>query len=272
MLKKVLLNLYFWPLFSLVTLAAVLLSPVLLAGNLIFTRQPTARMVRKCIRLYGWILVRVIPFMAPVTVEDRSGGIEEPVIFVPNHCSSVDPYLFGMLPLDNAFVTSWPFRIPLYNFFMHLSGYINSNKGWKHVLERGSELLGSGCSLIIWPEGHRSRDGKLRRFKNGAFQLALSTGRPVVPVCVIGSRQMLPPGSRFLTPARIRMILLPAITPSGRSNSPEDIRSLKMRVKNALAEELAGNTRATRRQNCPSSSSCSCLHETGRTPGNEAAC
>ena len=121
---------------------------------------------------------------------------------------------------------------------MHLAGYINSTNGWDHVHQEGTKLLESGCSLIIWPEGHRSRDGKLRRFKNGAFQLALATGRPIVPVCIVGSRQMLPPGKRFLSPARIRIILLPTLMPSGNSNNPDDIRSLKDRTREAIAEEL----------------------------------
>lgn len=236
-MKKLLLNLYYWPMFLLVTVVAITISPFLLLGNLLHP-QPVDRLIRRSIRVYGWFLIRVIPFMAPVVLDDRSGGFAKPAIFVPNHNSSLDPYLFGLLPLDNAFVTSWPFRIPFYNLFMRLAGYIDSTLGWQHVRAQGQKLLAQGCSLIIWPEGHRSRDGKLRRFKNGAFQLALASGRPIVPVCILGSREMLPPGGRLLNPARIRVVLLPPLTPQGDPANPEDIMALKNQVRAAITAAL----------------------------------
>jgi 1-acyl-sn-glycerol-3-phosphate acyltransferase len=235
---KFFLNIYLWPMFLLLTFLGFAVTPLLLLGNLVLTNMPTARLVRQGIRLYGWLLIRIVPFMAPVELEDRSGGIAGPVIFTPNHNSSVDPFLFGMLPMDNAFVTSWPFQIPFYNFFMHLAGYINSTKGWIHVRKRGKELLDSGCSLIIWPEGHRSRTGRLGRFKKGAFQMALATGRPIIPVCITGSQQILPPGRIFLTPARVKIILLPAINPVGNIEQPAAIKVLKERARAAIAAEL----------------------------------
>lgn len=236
-MKKLLLNLYYWPLFLLVTVIGFGISPLLLLGNLLLP-QPTDRMIRRSIRVYGWFLIRVIPFMAPPILDDRTGGFAKPAIFTPNHNSSIDPYLFGLLPLDNAFVTSWPFHIPFYNLFMFLAGYIDSTRGWDHVEKQGKKLLDQGCSLIIWPEGHRSRDGRLRRFKNGAFQLALATGRPIVPVCILGSREMLPPGQRLLNPARIRVVLLPPIIPAGSADNPEDIMALREQVRAAIAAIL----------------------------------
>jgi len=236
--------------FLLVTVIAFGISPLLLLGNLLLP-QPTDRMIRRSIRVYGWFLIRVIPFMAPVRLDDRSGGFTQPAIFVPNHCSSLDPYLFGLLPLDNAFVTSWPFHIPFYNFFMYLARYIDSTRGWPHVQEEGKKLLARGCSLIIWPEGHRSRDGKLRRFKNGAFQLALASGRPIVPVCILGSRTMLPPGSRLLNPARIRVVLLPPLLPVGSASNPDDIKALKDQTKAAIVAALAKEAAAEAVRNCP---------------------
>lgn len=249
-MKKLLLNLYYWPMFLLVTVVAFGISPLLLLGNLLLP-QPTDRMIRRSIRVYGWFLIRVIPFMAPPVLDDRSGGFTKPVIFVPNHNSSIDPYLFGLLPLENAFVTSWPFHIPIYNFFMFLAGYIDSTRGWGHVHRQGKKLLTRGCSLIIWPEGHRSRDGQLRRFKNGAFQLALATGRPIVPVCILGSREMLPPGRRLLNPARIRVVLLPPLTPVGSADNPEDIMALKEQTRAAIAAVLL-----TERQTAADTAAC----------------
>jgi len=272
-LKKLLLNLYYWPMLLLVTGVAITISPVLLLGNLLFFRLPIDRLIRQSIRIYGWFLIRMVPFMAPVTLDDQSGGFEGPAIFVPNHNSSIDPYLFGLLPLDNAFVTSWPFRIPFYNLFMHLAGYIDSTKGWHNVKEQGLKLLAKGCSLIIWPEGHRSRDGRLRRFKNGAFQLALATGRPIVPVCILGSRKMLPPGSRMLTPARIRMILLPPILPIGDPSNPDHIKALKEKTSRTIARVLVSEQEPLPEnpQACPNPE-CTSLCQAGNTLTDRKTC
>ena len=177
--------------------------------------------------------------MATVTVEDFSCGIRPPVIFVANHNSSIDPYLFGMLPFENAFVTSWPFRIPVFNWVMRLALYINSNDGWEAVRRRGEKLLASGCSLIFWPEGHRSRDGRLARFKNGAFRLACNTGTSIVPVCILGTDHLMPPGSRFLTPSMVKMVILPPIIPKKGGDNPDCIRVLKDQARESIATELA---------------------------------
>jgi len=238
-LKKLLLNLYIWPAFAVFTVFCLCFILPLLLIYSILANQPMDRIIRKSIRLYGWALVRVVPFMAPVTVEDFSCGIRPPVIFVANHNSSIDPYLFGMLPFENAFVTSWPFQIPVYKWVMRLARYINSNDGWEVVRSRGEELLASGCSLIFWPEGHRSRDGRLARFKNGAFRLACGTGTSIVPVCILGSAHLMPPGSRFLTPSRVKMVILPPIIPSEHGDDPDCIRALRDQARESIATELA---------------------------------
>lgn len=237
-LKKALLNIYLWPTFILVTLVGFILIPFLLAVNCIFLRRPLDSFARRGVRIYGWILVRCVPFMAPVTLEDKSGGFTTPAIFVANHNSAVDPYLFGMLPVENAFVTTWPFKIPLYQHVMGLAGYINANEGWDHVLSEAKRLMAKGCSVIVWPEGHRSRDGQLARFRNGAFQLACQTGYPIIPVCIRGTFRLFPPGKRLLTPSRISMQILPAVRPKNPGDSPENIHALKKEIHTIFSTEL----------------------------------
>ena len=237
-MKKVLLNLYFWPAFGLVSVLAFLTLPFLLLANLLFIRQPLDSFIRRGVRIYGWILVRVIPFMAPVRVENQNCDLELPAIFVANHNSSVDPYLFGALPYENAFVTTWPFKIPVYKYVMGMARYINANEGWDHVLEEGRKLMERGSSLIIWPEGHRSRDGRLRRFHNGAFRLAVQTGRPIVPVCIKGTHKLLAPGKRFLSPSRVSMVILPPIWPERQDETAITVRLLRQKTRAAFETEL----------------------------------
>lgn len=212
-LKKTLLNVYFWPLFGGITLISVLIFPFLLTLNVCLFRKPAEQAVRVLVRFYGWVLVRIVPFMAPVVVENKAGELPLPAIFVANHCSAIDPFLFGMLNVENAFVTTWPFKIPVYGAVMRMARYIDARVGWDQILSQGKRLLESNCSLTIWPEGHRSRTGEPGRFRKGAFQLAAISGRPVIPVCIKGSDRVLPPGKRMLNPGRVKVVLLRAIYP-----------------------------------------------------------
>ncbi|MCK5230759.1 MAG: 1-acyl-sn-glycerol-3-phosphate acyltransferase [Desulfobulbaceae bacterium] len=236
-MKKLLLNLYFWPFFSLITLIGISLIPFAIAVNSLIGLQSYHRLLRRGIRGYGWILVRLLPFMAPVALIDKSGGLPCPAIYVANHCSSVDPYLFGSLAVENGFVTSWPFKIPVLKWIMRGAQYIDSNKGWDVIQNQAAQLLTDGCSLIIWPEGHRSRNGEISRFKNGAFHLSCLTNTPIIPVCIKGSGTLMEPGARLLTPARVSLTLLPPVFPDGAAEDVEYIKKFKTKVKEMLLEE-----------------------------------
>lgn len=237
-MKKILLNIYLWPAFAVTTLLGLLLLPGILFVDLIFRGRTLRSSIRCAIRFYGWLLVTVVPFFGPVRVVYKNPQLPLPAIFVANHNSAVDPYLFGAIPVENGFLTSWPFNIPLYNIFMHLAGYVNADKGWEELLVKGEALLKQGSSLTIWPEGHRSRDGQLGRFRRGAFRLAVETGRPVVPVCIIGSGKILPPGSRLLNPGRITLLVLDPVYPERGDDTQELAIAMKNRVRDIIEDGL----------------------------------
>lgn len=238
MVKKLLLNFYIWPLFVIVTIVALLLVPILWIGNSLTLKIPENRALRKGIRIYGCVLVRVMPFFAPVRLQDRSGGRPQAGIYVANHNSAVDPYCFGVLPGEYAFFTSWPFFIPVYNLIMKKAQYLNAARGWDAVLKKSIRLLENGCSLIIWPEGHRSRNGELGKFENGAFRLACESGYPIVPVCITGTNLLMSPGCRLLTPAKVQVTILPPHYPPGGLSDRGTVQELNTRVKEVLAREL----------------------------------
>lgn len=240
-LKKLLFNIYYWSAFAVVTIIGLVLLPWILLVNVVFIRRSVNSALRRVIRFYGWVLVCIVPFMAPVTVESRTGKLLLPSILVANHNSAIDPYLFGALPIENAFVTLWPFKIPVYGSLMRLAGYINAGNGWDEVRRQGAELLRSGCSLTIWPEGHRSRDGRIGRFRKGAFLLALETGYPVIPVCILGSGQILPPGKRFFSPGRVRIILLDPVYPDGWGDQQQQAVALRDKARLVIEKTFKEN-------------------------------
>jgi 1-acyl-sn-glycerol-3-phosphate acyltransferase len=242
---KLIFTLYFWLMFILVTLIGVLFTPF---GLLIFCGLLGRKVDATCrwaICIYGWVLITVVPFLAPVKAESRTGKLPLPAIIVANHNSAIDAYLFGTMLTQICFVTNWAFKIPVYGIFMRLASYINADEGWEKVCLQGAKLLQSGVSIVIWPEGHRSRDGRLGRFKNGAFALAVKTGAPVIPVCILGSRKFLPPGKRLLTPSRVKMIYLDSIYPDPQNNQEQEIIRLRNAAREVIEKTLEAENQLT---------------------------
>jgi len=237
--KKILLNLYFWPLFALVTLLFAVAIPLFSLTTLMRPGKSSATFFRRGITRYGWTVCRLIPFMAPVRLDDRAGTLPRPVIYVANHLSSVDPYCFGVVDSEYGMFTSWPFNIPVFRWMMLAAHYVDTRRGWQAISDQAHKLLAEGCSLIIWPEGHRSRDGMLGEFQRGAFRLAYEAGCPVVPVCFVDTDKVLAPGCRLLSPARPQVILLPPLRPDRTLDKRRAIKKLCQESRRTIGRELA---------------------------------
>ncbi len=240
-LWKLLFNVYLWVAFTVLTILGLTLLPFILLVNVVFYSRTLATGIRLSIRFYGWVLVSLVPFLEPVTVEWETEELPSTSILVANHNSAIDPYLFGALALHNSFITTWPFKIPIYGGLMRLAGYVDAGEGWKKVHKKCDDLLSAGCCVTLWPEGHRSRDGKLGRFKNGAFVLAAETGYPVVPVCILGSARVLPPGKMVLTPGKIRLVVLDPIYPGTGTSKEEIVRQMRTRTQKTIETALREN-------------------------------
>ena len=237
-----LMNAVVYPLLVVWTLVGMVFFPFLFLVWILLTRWPAGRIMRHFIWIYGrgWLLI-----MAPFVRFRRHGfdhlDLSRPVIFVVNHQSFFDTYCMGLLPVfDVTFaVRAWPFRMIWYRWFMHLAGYLNvESSSWMEVEGAGSKVLEGGGHLLFFPEGHRSRDGRLQRFYNGAFQLAVATGRPLVPLCLQGTGTLLPPGRLSLRPARVSLTALPAID-SRRFSGANAHRALRTLVRDEMNAALA---------------------------------
>jgi 1-acyl-sn-glycerol-3-phosphate acyltransferase len=88
------------------------------------------------------------------------------------------------------------------------------------TLEAARDRATEGASVLFFPEGTRSPDGALGAFKRGAFRMALDLGLPILPMTIIGTRTILPPGSRDLRPGRARLIIHPPIGLPGGPRPP----------------------------------------------------
>ena len=98
-----------------------------------------------------------------------------------------------------------------------------------------SRLTSNGLSLIVFPEGTRSRDGHMNKFKGGSIMLAMQAGLPIVPISVIGSRHVMKKGELTTRPGRVTLIVHPPIeTPAIAEPSVPQVRELADRVRDVI--------------------------------------
>ena len=134
-------------------------------------------------------------------------------IVVANHVSQMDiPALYGWLDLDLKWVMKKELRkMPFIGFASAAMGHIfidrsNGLAAMQTLCSVKDRLVG-GTSVLLFPEGTRSRDGQMRKFKRGAFMMAKELDLPILPVTLLGTGDILPAGGLNFTPGRARMII-----------------------------------------------------------------
>jgi 1-acyl-sn-glycerol-3-phosphate acyltransferase len=172
----------------------------------------------------------------------------EPAIITPNHASHFDiAALLGWLPGENRFAAKKElFGEPILGLVMRTLGMIpidreNPGDSIEFLNRIGAR---SDFSLIMFPEGTRSRSGRMGEFKKGAFALAIQLGRPVVPVAIHGSAGVMPPGKHLsILPGTVVAEILPAISTAGMAHDDRD--RLRDVVRARIAERIAAARDAT---------------------------
>jgi 1-acyl-sn-glycerol-3-phosphate acyltransferase len=134
------------------------------------------------------------------------------------------------------------FRLPLVGWMMKLSDDIPVNRKDPHsgatMLLRALHVLEKHCSVIFFPEGTRSPDGRVGRFNDGAFHLAVKAQVPILPIAIEGSYGCLPKKSwRFGLPQTILLRLLSPVTTAGLS--VDDVPVLRERIRRMILEQVA---------------------------------
>jgi 1-acyl-sn-glycerol-3-phosphate acyltransferase len=168
-------------------------------------------------------------------------------VVVCNHQSQYDIFLvYGWLKLDLKWVLKAELRkAPGIGIGCEKAGHIfvdrkNPDQARKAVRD-ALESVGDGVGVLFFAEGTRSPDGRLRPFKKGAFRVAVSQQLPVLPITIIGTREIQKPKSFMIFPGKVKMVIHPAIeVESGEDAS--DIRELmtqtRAAINSALPEEL----------------------------------
>ena len=144
-----------------------------------------------CARAWSWLI------LATTGVEVRVKGLErvkrgETYVFISNHQSIYDiPVIFASLPFQLRIIAKESLgRFPFLGWHLIRAGHLlvdRRNPDRSGILNRWRRLVGDRLSLIIFPEGTRSADGQVGRFKAGSFLLALEAGLTIVPLSVSGT-------------------------------------------------------------------------------------
>lgn len=213
--------------------------PFILAGVLVGDRA--AAVVDAFSR--GW--ARQILRNAKVQVVFENAHLvprDRPIVVMSNHQSHLDPAAFlGYFPVGCTVVAKKELlKIPVFGPALKYGGIVIVDRGdsesARNTLEAAAQRIRNGRNVIIFPEGTRSRDGQMLPFKKGGAVLALLSRADVVPVAVVGSRELLPRGEITPRPGTIRLIALPPIPT--REMTMDDRALLLGKVRDAIAGAL----------------------------------
>jgi 1-acyl-sn-glycerol-3-phosphate acyltransferase len=164
-------------------------------------------------------------------------------VFMANHLSFIDgPMLFRLIPqLVRVILKKSVFRIPILGQGMRFVGFVPVDRkgirGGKQSIEAAGRLMRErGYSYLVFPEGTRSRDGRIQPFRRGGFFLALEAGAPIVPISIAGTFALMPKGSMFAGSGRVRVQFHPAVPTQGYSL--QNMGDLMAEVKTAIEAGL----------------------------------
>ena len=167
---------------------------------------------------------------------------DQPYIVMANHQSHYDVFvLMGLLPLQLRWIIKMELRkIPIFGIACEKVGYIFIDRGnhekAQKSLDAAGEKIRAGSSVIFFPEGTRSADGKLQTFKKGGFVIALEAQVPILPVTVVGGKEILPKGSLRILPGDMKVIIHDPISVEGYTYETKE--RLMERVREAIEADL----------------------------------
>jgi len=218
----------------------IVLGTASLMGSL-FERR--GRFAHGCARTWSWLILATTGVSVDVRGLDRLNPART-YIFVSNHQSIYDiPVIFANLPYQLRIIAKESLgSFPFLGWHLRRSGHLlvdRKRPDRAGILGRWRALVKEGLSLIIFPEGTRSADGRLGPFKAGSFLLAIEAKLPIVPVSVDGTRLVRHKGELTTRPGAVRLTLHPPVETEALDVSAA--RDLAEQVRGVVAGSVSGN-------------------------------
>ena len=194
-----------------------------------------------CARVWGRLVLSVASIRVRVNGREHlQAGVK--YIYASNHASYFDiPALLSILPGQIRIVFKKELhKIPVFGWAMKLGSYISIDRADSREalesLEEAAREVREGSSVLLFPEGTRTHDGKMQPFKRGAFALAVRSRVPIVPVTVNGSFPILPRHRLKINPGTIDVTIHPAIVTNGAIGKEGEMQLME-RVRTTIASE-----------------------------------
>lgn len=232
-------SLFIW---GAITLLIVCWLP-LLATVWLFDRDPFKYRTGRMFRRLGKMISRVNPNWHVEIKSEEPIDPRNPYVMVCNHLSNADIPVISNLPWEMKWIAKRElFSIPVVGWMMKLAGDIPVDRGGRRgqveMVKKAVQYLRNRTSVIFFPEGTRSADGRLRRFNKGAFELAIREQVPILPMIIDGTRGCLPKNSWIFEPdVHVTLKVLSPIETSGMNR--EDVDKLMLDVRTQMVQSLS---------------------------------
>lgn len=209
----------------------------------LFDRDPVHYRTGYWLRKAGHLATQLNPAWSISITGHEIDEPRRPYVVVCNHQSLADVPVICRLPMEMKWVIKTElFRLPFLGWMLRMAGDIRVDRADKksrsRVLDVARDYLRKKCSVMFFPEGTRSRTGRVLRFTNGAFRLAIEEQVPVLPLVVEGTHDALPKHDwRFRAFSEIRLRVLSPVDTSGFTS--DDVPVLREQVRRRILHQLA---------------------------------
>jgi 1-acyl-sn-glycerol-3-phosphate acyltransferase len=225
--------------------------PLLVVSTTVFGTLATLLAIfvdKKIASVCGIIWARFNSYITPmlVTVIGKEKiQTNKSYVIVANHQSQYDIFvIYGWMPMDFRWVMKMQLRgVPFLGYACYKIGHVFIDRSHpeaaKASINAARDRIKGGTSIMFFPEGTRSADGKLKEFKKGAFKFALDMGLPILPVTIVNTRNVLPAKSVKLFPGKAKLVIHDPIDIAGHSeDSMEKIMDLaKKSIQRGLEQQ-----------------------------------
>lgn len=195
----------------------------------------SGRVIQEASRFLSYTIIKICPLWSVSVSGKEHIDKKQNYIIISNHQSMLDIPLMAHIPLNFRWVSKREvYKIPFFGWFLWLRSDIGIDRGGlsstKKMLKTARKYIANNISLVIYPEGTRSRTGRINQFKEGAFIVAKTTNSPILPIVVDGTWEVSNwAGFGLKMPTKLRMTVLEPI-------SAETVKKLDIK-------ELAGLTK-----------------------------